>query len=44
MSQIILNWLLLRYVRHISEIGLDRKERDDYITIATAASRVFHSQ
>lgn len=44
MSRIILNCLLLRYAGHISEIGLDPEERDDYIAIATRASRAFHSE
>jgi Fic family protein len=44
MSRIILNSLLLRYAGHISEIGLDVEEREEYIGIATRASRVFHSE
>jgi fido (protein-threonine AMPylation protein) len=44
MSRIILNVLLLRYAGHVSEIGLDAEERDEYIRLATRASQVFHRE
>ncbi|KAG7289202.1 hypothetical protein NEMBOFW57_005565 [Staphylotrichum longicolle] len=44
MSRIILNVLLLRYAGHVSEIGLNADERDEYIGIATRASQVFHRE
>jgi hypothetical protein len=44
MSRIILNVLLLRYAGHVSEIGLDGEERDEYIRLATRACQVFHRE
>ncbi|KAK4233808.1 hypothetical protein C8A03DRAFT_38456 [Achaetomium macrosporum] len=43
-SRIILNILLLRYAGHVSEIGLNHEERDEYIRIVTRASKLFHSE
>ncbi|KAK3306405.1 fido domain-containing protein [Chaetomium strumarium] len=44
MSRIILNAILLRYAGHVAEIGLDDNERDEYLRIATRASKVFHAE
>ncbi|KAK4118969.1 Fic-domain-containing protein [Parathielavia appendiculata] len=43
MSRIILKALLLQ-LRCVSVFGLDAQERDDYIGIATRASKVFHAE
>jgi Fic family protein len=44
MSRIILNAILLRYAGHVTEIGLDEDERDEYLRIATRASKTFHAE
>lgn len=43
-SRIILNTLLLRYAGCVSVFGGVERERDEYIGIATRASRMFHAE